>query len=74
MASADHSPSGGVPLAAQDRPPGKEMTHPNFCEGLRKAAGEQVKGATMVSVVCPGQLPANSQQALIAVLLAVANG
>jgi len=34
-------------------------------DGLRKAAGERVKGATMVSVVCPGQLPAKAQAALI---------
>ena len=40
--------------------------------GLREAAGENVKGTTMVSVVHPGQLPAKSQKALIAALLTVA--
>ncbi|MBI3408294.1 MAG: hypothetical protein HY040_08050 [Planctomycetes bacterium] len=36
---------------------------------LREAAGEQVKGATMISVVCPGQLPPKSQKAVIEALL-----
>lgn len=34
-------------------------------DGLRQAAGEHVKGTTMVSVVCPGQLSIKSQKALI---------
>jgi hypothetical protein len=43
-------------------------------DGLRQAADEHVKGATMVSVVCPGQLPAKSQKAIMASLLSVAKG
>lgn len=39
-------------------------------EGLRSAAGDHFKGTTMVSVICPGQLLANSQKDLIATLLA----
>jgi hypothetical protein len=39
--------------------------------GLRAAAGEQVKGTTMMSVVRPGQLPAKGQKAVIDALRAV---
>lgn len=38
--------------------------------GLRSAAGTSVKGTTMVSVVCPGRLPAKAQRAVIDSLLA----
>jgi hypothetical protein len=40
--------------------------------GLRAAAGEQLKGTTMVSVVRPGHLPVKGQKAVIDALLAVA--
>lgn len=43
-------------------------------DGLRTAGGDHVKGATMVSIVCPGQMSTKSQKAIIASLLSVANG
>ena len=43
-------------------------------DGLRAAAGDHVKGTTMLSVVCPGQVAAKSQKAIIASLLSVASG
>jgi hypothetical protein len=40
-------------------------------EGLRKAAEDNFKGTTMVSLVCPGQLSSKSQKAVIDSLLSV---
>lgn len=42
--------------------------------GLQAAAGAHLKGATMISVVCPGQLSGKSQKAIIASLLSVSKG